>query len=369
MPRSTSTQTKSTKRLLVLDVDSTLIDHFGVWARTVDLAVKGWAKSRKMDPALLKRRMRQQMHRSYYTSRGRDNPFFTLYNAPEHLIDRVPVLQPRQPGDGQIAQAVQDLREQATSFYPGVGKALAALKGKASAPAIGVLSDGTLHTVVHRLALSLKHLDESGELPDGITALDLIDHVSAQKDPKSRDFKPSDDPVLARYEVALMARSTALPIKLANPLHDPADPDSKAELETRKPHAAGFLKLCQRFGVSAEQAVMIGDNHHDGGLVRAVTHVATGGHPDHGKPCFVWQRHGAQLCDLSKQVNGTLGYHHYKIGLQHTEAALKTKGIVPAVTLPKGFTSFDRVLNRWDWRAPSPAVKPKSGPADKPATP
>lgn len=286
-------------KLVVSDLDNTLIDFFNSWAQITDRAVKALAKSRGLPQSRLMQEIK--------SFGGRFHGFHDL----PRLIRELPCLKADNPAqqrhfhrlDAGIVARWNEGRRETAKAYPGVIETVR--KIKSSGAKFVVYTDSPMHAALKRLM--------AANFP-----AELIDGVYARKDIDVRKARP--------LGVKSQLHAYKQAIGLDN-LHEiPSD--------EFKPNPARMQKILADHNVSdPKHAVMIGDNiQSDGGGA-----VPLGMH-------YAWQKEGATMQPFTLEIYNVFSDKpSYKLGVS-AQMEQQSDNNRPSHVLVRGFRDLPRMF-------------------------
>jgi phosphoglycolate phosphatase len=282
---------KMQKSVVITDIDNTITDFFGMWAKVMDKTLDRMAQSRKIERQTIETEMKQ-LPRPYR--------FHDLAGA----MKKLPCLQPKSPqeamkfkrDDARILHQWNKERGDLSKLYDGVVDTMKSVK-QAGGKFV-IFTDSPAASTVSRLAQM--------KIPS-----DLVDAVYTQPN-VNKDL------------------NALPPLQVDNPeskiMHDLAAKTVEFAPDTRKPNPESMLRILKDMGAKPEEAIMVGDNAADGGS--AVPVGVT----------FAWQKQGADVDALTidMQNNRLGGDNGYMVGVDATKAKFNATNR-PDVVLENGY--------------------------------
>lgn len=311
---------KKSVKLIVSDIDNTISDYFNNWGVAWDKGIEALAESRGMKKDDL-----------YADIRENADGYARFHNFPD-LLKETPSLSlegktPEERArlekiDAQICHDVAKEYHEGNKMYEGVIATIR--KAKAAGTKVVFYTDSPVSGAIARMA----DMDFPLDLVDGLVCrADGTTHVVDGK----VEFKKAPMQVTGgRYD----GYRDQLLAKLGDNLVMNAG-------DVWKPNMDVMQKILDRYGVKAEDTVMVGDNiKSDGGAVRLGCH-------------FAWQKEGSEVCPRAQEMYSKINeMSDYKIGAQaHLDMLAKMSAEDPAlgkkyqekmVTLKGGFKDLNK---------------------------
>lgn len=294
------------KRLIILDLDNTMIDTLHVWGTSLAKLLAGLSKGL----SLSKKTLHDLVRRTHGQYRFNDGVSLIDWMEKEGAFSLL------QSDWRQVTCAIQNRwLEQSAALsvpYSGVIDVLQQWKGKGCN--IVIQTDAESCAVLRRLWWIAVHAARSGEFDQPKDLLGLIDGIYCQP---SIPHSPS---YLAEIESEFRR-------EIERKLHIWQD-------QVFKPSSAHLAKILGDQNVTSDQTLYIGDGHKDGAEAKTLS------------VSFAWAQYGARVSSEILDLYAKVGSLNYSYGEQTIRTAMTELGVVPAYVLETGLSDLARGVQR-----------------------
>lgn len=306
------THTKPLKRLVVLDLDNTLLDTLQLWGDSLQPLIDDFTETYGVDVKIAHDLIREAPGQYRFNDGA---------SLAQWMVEYDPALRPRhirlkeewdKAGGNPIARNWLDRSAAATVFYDGVVPMLKTWQSHGTC--VVIQTDAEDCAVMRRLWLLAKNATDSGELQDPADLLDLVDHIYCQP---------------GTVHAPEYLQDVELPFlkALRQKMHCWTD-------RLYKPEAAHLRHIVETSKAVRAETLYVGDTHKDG-LEAAALGVD-----------FAWSRYGAIVSAKTMDLYQQVGSKAYSYGLDAVTAEMQARGVKPAVTLER---SFDELNRHYAW--------------------
>lgn len=299
------------KRLIILDLDNTMIDTLHVWGTSLAKLLEGLSNGL----SLSKKTLHDLVRRTHGQYRFNDGVSLIDWM----FEDGQGLKSSRLASNWQlVARNVQEewMRQSAALSSPYDGMIPMLQQWRDDGCKIAIQTDAESCAVLRRLWWIAVHAARRGELDQPDNILDLIDGIYCQPSiPHSALYLAEIEPEFRR--------------EIEEKLHIWQD-------KIFKPSSAHLIKILGDQNVTPDQTLYIGDGHKDGAEAKSLS-VA-----------FAWARYGAKVAPEVLALYALVGSRNYSYGEEKIRAAMTELGVVPAHVLETGLSDLvrrDRPLN------------------------
>jgi phosphoglycolate phosphatase-like HAD superfamily hydrolase len=303
------------KRLVILDLDNTLVDTLRVWGESTCSLIENFSAQRNVKVEIIHDLIREAhgQHR---------------FNDGVSLVDWMNAADPQlqEPGDVSLRKAWEianagikrawlDQSAALTVFYDGVLDSLTAWKTTKTGTVIQ--TDAEDSAVIRRLWLLGKNAAEAGHLSHPRDILRLIDAVYCQ-------------PGIEHSPLFLADVDFSFISGIRQKMHLWTD-------RLYKPSHIHLRKILDDFRLSAEEAIYIGDTHKDGAEAKGIAPAVD----------FAWARYGTPVSQETLSLYSKVGSRSYSYGEDVIQKEMSDRGVRPDIILND---TLSDVLPRFAWK-------------------
>ncbi|MBL8636952.1 MAG: HAD family hydrolase [Alphaproteobacteria bacterium] len=289
------------KRLIILDLDNTMIDTLHVWGTSLAKLLEGLSNGL----SLSKKTLHDLVRRTHGQYRFNDGVSLIDWM----FEDGQGLKSSRLASNWQlVARNVQEewMRQSAALSTPYDGMIPMLQQWRDDGCKIAIQTDAESCAVLRRLWWIAVHAARRGELDQPDNILDLIDGIYCQPSiPHSALYLAEIEPEFRR--------------EIEEKLHIWQD-------KIFKPSSAHLIKILGDQNVTPDQTLYIGDGHKDGAEAKSLS-VA-----------FAWARYGAKVAPEVLALYALVGSRNYSYGERTVLDAMDQMGIIPDYVFQEGLS-------------------------------
>lgn len=289
------------KRLIILDLDNTMIDTLHVWGTSLAKLLEGLSNGL----SLSKKTLHDLVRRTHGQYRFNDGVSLIDWM----FEDGQGLKSSRLASNWQlVARNVQEewMRQSAALSTPYDGTIPMLQQWRDDGCKIAIQTDAESCAVLRRLWWIAVHAARRGELDQPDNILDLIDGIYCQPSiPHSALYLAEIEPEFRR--------------EIEEKLHIWQD-------KIFKPSSAHLIKILGDQNVTPDQTLYIGDGHKDGAEAKSLS-VA-----------FAWARYGAKVAPEVLALYALVGSRNYSYGERTVLDAMDQMGIIPDYVFQEGLS-------------------------------
>jgi phosphoglycolate phosphatase-like HAD superfamily hydrolase len=314
---------KPSVEVIVSDIDNTITDFFGQWAKITDDAIGDLAESRNKMRGPNDQLKKDDLLKEMSENASGEHVFHNL----EQTMAVLPSLKPRNEAekkafakdDAKIIHNWKKDREGIMKPYEGVKETME--KAKAAGTKIVLYTDSPVTSTMHRASILL-----------GKDADRLVDAIYTQPDAANAANEKPAMPVKAKHAdvlESLAKKTTVLP------------------RGSHKPNPETLASIVQEFGADPKKVVMVGDTYNDvAGAPKTGEVLEARGYANVKKGDNViaaWQRAGADVNPRTVELaSKAQPDKDYKIGIVPVQEKMKANGVKPDVVLGTGWPELSK---------------------------